>query len=424
MFRFLLEKKDKLSKARAGILKTPHGNIETPCFIPVGTQATVKTLAANDLKDIGAQIVLGNTYHLSLRPGVEVVKKMGGLAAFQGWQGPTMTDSGGFQVFSLGVAAKYARREGGKLSPVTGKLGKFSKHSEFIPERDLEYGKDTEFVLQMKRRSQKVKPARIDDDGVTFYSHIDGSQQRLDPKISVELQEALGADLVVQFDDHESPLWSYEETKKSLERTNRWGVASLASKKRTDQLMYGVTHGGIFEDLRVKSAKFIDQHFAAIAIGGAYTSKDVLYKVIDLSVPYFTEDKPRHLLGIGEIADIFEAIERGMDFFDCVAPTRRGRHGTLYVFPQNGGRKENNFCINIFNAKYQFDQNPINPGCECLTCQHYTRSYIRHLFVADELTAQRLGSYHNVYFVINLVKMIRESILEGRFEEIKREWLK
>lgn len=423
MFQFTVLQKDTTTKARVGRLTTPHGDILTPNFNPVGTQATVKTLSSVDLQEIGAQIVLGNTYHLSLRPGVEVVKKMGGLGKFMGWDGVTMTDSGGFQVFSLGVAAQYTKKEGGKLSPVTGKLGKFSKPKEFIPEKDLEYGDHVEFIEQIKQKSQKLKPAKLDEEGVTFYSHIDGSQHRLDPEIAIKLQEALGADLIVAFDDHESPLWSYEETKKSLDRTNRWGLASLSAQTRKDQLLYGVTHGGVYEDLRVASAQFTDQHFHAIAIGGAYTSKEVLYNVIDWSVPYFSEDKPRHLLGIGEVQDLFEAISRGMDFFDCVAPTRRGRHGTLYISPHNGGTKKNNFTMNIHNARYQLDEDPIDPGCECYTCQHYTRAYLRHLFVAGELLAQRLGSYHNVYFIVNLVKKIRESILNQSFSHLKQEWL-
>ncbi len=421
MFRFQVLTKDKFTQARAGKLKTPHGEILTPNFNPVGTQATVKTLSSVDLQEIGAQIILSNTYHLSLRPGAEVIKKMGGLASFMGWSGPTMTDSGGFQVFSLGAAQKVYK----ELTDDKRKLHKFSK-SVFLPSRDVQYGEDPSFINQVRRKiqSQNLKPAKIDEDGVTFYSHIDGSKKRLDPEISVRLQEDIGADLIVAFDDHESPLWNYEDTKRSLERTNRWGLLSLQSQKRQDQLMYGVVHGGIYEDLRIASAKFTNQHFGALAIGGSYTSKEVLYKVIDWCVPYFSEDKPRHLLGIGEVQDLFETIARGMDFFDCVAPTRRGRHGNLYISPENGGNKKNNFTLQITNAKYTLDKNPIDPGCGCYTCCHYSRAYLRHLFVADELLAQRLGSYHNVYFIVNLVKRIREAILNGCFLSLKSQWLK
>jgi queuine tRNA-ribosyltransferase/7-cyano-7-deazaguanine tRNA-ribosyltransferase len=381
----------------------------------------VKTLSSSDLQEIGAQIILSNTYHLSLRPGVEVIKKLGGLASFMGWSGPTMTDSGGFQVFSLGAAQKVYK----ELTDDKRKLHKFSK-SVFLPSKDIQYGEDPSFINQVRRKiqSQNLKPAKIDEDGVTFYSHIDGSKKRLDPEISVRLQEEIGADLIVAFDDHESPLWNYHDTKRSLERTNRWGILSLQSQKREDQLMYGVVHGGIYEDLRIASAKFTDKYFGALAIGGSYTSKEVLYTVIDWCVPYFSEDKPRHLLGIGEVEDLFEAIARGIDFFDCVAPTRRGRHGNLYISPENGGSRENNFTLQITNAQYTLDKNPIDPGCWCYTCRHYSRAYLRHLFVADELLAQRLGSYHNVYFIVNLVKSIREAILNGCFLSLKSKWLK
>lgn len=421
MFKFQVLTKDKLTKARVGKLTTPHGEILTPNFNPVGTQATVKTLSSFDLQEIGAQIILSNTYHLSLRPGVEVIKKLGGLASFMGWSGPTMTDSGGFQVFSLGAAQKVYKG----LTDDKRKLHKFSK-SVFLPSRDVQYGEDPAFINQVRRKiqSQNLKPAKIDEDGVTFYSHIDGSKKRLDPEISVRLQEEIGADLIVAFDDHESPLWNYQDTKRSLERTNRWGILSLQSQKRKDQLMYGVVHGGIYEDLRIASAKFTDKYFGALAIGGSYTSKEVLYTVIDWCVPYFSEDKPRHLLGIGEVQDLFESIARGIDFFDCVAPTRRGRHGNLYISPENGGSKENNFTLQITNAQYTLDKNPIDPGCCCYTCRHYSRAYLRHLFVADELLAQRLGSYHNVYFIVNLVKRIREAILNGCFLSLKNQWLK
>lgn len=432
MFKFTITAKDNSSKARAGELRTPHGTIKTPNFNPVGTQATVKTLSSHDLKEIGAQIVLGNTYHLMLRPGTDVIKKLGGLATFMSWDGParnasqssafvaggpTMTDSGGFQVFSLGAAQRIY-----KDTTIDGrKLHKFSK-SPFLyntptPEEE------TSFIQQAQRKSGRIKPLKMDDDGVTFYSHIDGSQRRLDPEISIQLQEQLGADLIVAFDDHESPLWNHEDTKKSLERTNRWALESLTAQKRNDQLMYGVVHGGHFEDLRKQSAAFVDKYFPAVSIGGSYTSKAVLYQTLDWCVPYFQEDKPRHLLGIGEVQDLFEGIARGIDFFDCVAPTRRGRHGNVYISPANGGHPSNNFTLQITNTKFKLDTDPIDPGCVCYTCRHFTRAYIRHLFVADEILAQRLGSYHNVYFIVNLVKRIRQAILEEDFEAMRKSWL-
>lgn len=418
MRSFSLLQKDKTTKARAGKLRTPHGDILTPNFNPVGTQATVKTLSAEDLKDLGAQIVLSNTYHLALRPGADVVEKMGGLGKFMGWEGPTMTDSGGFQVFSLGVAQKKVQ-----VRDVHGrKMSKFSKSVFLDP---FQAGLQLPAVTKTTEEKQlrKLRQAKITEDGVWFYSHINGDKRWFDAEVSISLQEQLGADLIVAFDDHESPLWDYETTSVSLERTNRWALQSLAAQKRKDQLMYGVVHGGMYQDLRESSAKFVDKYFEAVSIGGSYTSKEVLYKVMEWVIPHFSEEKPRHMLGIGEVQDLFEGIARGIDFFDCVAPTRRGRHGNLYISPENGGRKENNFTLQITNAKFQLDTDPIDPGCECRTCQNYTRSYLRHLFMADEILGQRLGSIHNVYFIVNLVKRIRESILDESFHLLREKWL-
>lgn len=413
-FQFEILQRDPTSRARLGKLTTPHGMIHTPQFVPVGTQATIKTLAPQELKLMGAEIVLSNTYHLHLRPGEDVVEKMGGLAKFMSWEGPTMTDSGGFQVFSLGAAQKSYNVNGQNGE----KLSKFSK-SPFL------YEKESSFMRKVKddKNTQRIKPAKLDEEGVTFYSHIDGSKQRFDPQLATSMQESIGADLIVAFDDHESPLWDYKETQRSLERTNRWGLQSLAAQTRDDQLMYGVVHGGVFEDLRVASAKFTDQHFGAIAIGGSYTSKEVLYNVIDWTVPHFAEDKPRHLLGIAEVQDLFEAVEKGMDFFDCVAPTRRGRHGNVYISPENGGRKEKSFVLQITKKEFELDSRPIDPGCECFTCQSFTRSYIHHLAVAKESLGQRLSSYHNMYFILKLMREIREALAEERFTQMKNAWL-
>lgn len=418
-FSFTIAAKDKTSKARAGKLTTPHGEILTPNFNPVGTQATVKTLAASDLKEIGAQIVLSNTYHLSLRPGTGVIQKLGGLAKFMSWDGPTMTDSGGFQVFSLGVAQKKV-----VLQDMQGrKMSKFVK-SVFLSPEDTQMLLPSVTKTTAEKMIRKLKEATVKEDGVWFYSHIDGSKHWFDAEVSIRTQEELGADLIVAFDDHESPLWDYEQTKLSVERTNRWGIASLEAHKRSDQLMYGVIHGGHFEDLRKASAIFVDKYFLAVAIGGSYTSKKTLYAVLDWCVPYLSSEKPRHLLGIGEVQDLFEGVARGIDFFDCVAPTRRGRHGNVYISPRNGGNPSNNFTIQMTNAQFTLDEDPIDPGCECWVCQNYTRAYIRHLFTADELLAQRLGSYHNVYFIVNLVKRIREAIVEDRFGKMHEEWLR
>ncbi len=415
---FSIEKKDTKSKLRAGVLKTPHGDVHTPMFIPVGTQATVKTLTPHELKDMGAEIVLANTYHLHLRPGEDVIAKMGGLSQFMSWHGPTMTDSGGFQVFSLGVAQKKV-----ELKDIHGrKLSKFTK-SVFLSPADVQFLLPAVTKTRQEKELKKLKSAKVMDDGVKFYSYVNGNEEWFDSKRSIEIQEKLGADLIVAFDDHESPLWDYEMTKISLDRTNRWGLQSLATQTRDDQLMYGITHGGQFENLRKESAQFVDKHFAAVSIGGSYTSKETLYNVIDWCVPYFDEAKPRHLLGIAEIADLFEAVERGMDFFDCVAPTRRGRHGSLYISPSCGGKRQNNYILSVKNAQYVTDPEPIDSTCTCYTCLNYSRAYLSHLFRADELLGQRLGALHNVHFVVNLAKKIREAILEDRFIDLKNEWI-
>lgn len=419
---FTVEKKDKHSRARAGLLKTPHGEVHTPMFVPVGTQATVKTLTPDELRAMGAEIVLANTYHLHLRPGEAVVKEFGGLSKFMSWNGPTMTDSGGFQVFSLGSAQRGSKK---KLTKFTNSVFIYDQDAASVEEL-APVGEMTSFMEKVSKGqhfTSRIKPAKLDEEGVTFFSHLDGSKQRLDPDISIRIQEDLGADLIVEFDDHESPLWDWEETKRSLERTNRWGLESLAAQTRDDQLMYGVIHGGMFEDLRIESAKFTDKHFAAIAIGGSYSSKETLYQVIDWCSPYFADDKPRHLLGIAEVADLFEGVSRGMDFFDCVAATRRGRHGNLYISPQNGGNKKNNFSMSIVNSKFTLDPQPIDPGCTCYTCQNFTRGYVSHLYKADELLGKRLGTLHNVHFIINLAKKMRETILEDTFASFKNDWL-
>lgn len=452
--QFEVIQEDKKTKARIGKLVTPHGTVETPTWIPVGTAATVKGLTPQDIAEIGAQIVLANTYHLHLRPGEDTVEKMGGLAQFMSWEDgphfaipsvktprikkatrgkPTMTDSGGYQVFSLG-SAQEGRDEEGK------KLHKFSQATSTTPESDsgqaLRQVQDVARMTQEEftiptieldrlkvRKTQPMRPAKMDEEGVTFYSHLDGSEHRLDPESSILMQEKLGADLIVAFDDHESPLWDYERTKRSLERTERWGLESLKAQKRDDQLMYGVVHGGVFEDLRKSSAEFTNKHFDAVSIGGSYTSKEILYQVLDWCVPYFDAQKPRHLLGIGEVQDIFEGVARGIDFFDCVAPTRRARHGSIYIGPQNGGKPENNFTLQISNEAYMTSQEALDPGCKCMVCITFTRGYINHLFRAKELLAHRLATYHNVYFMTQLGKQIREAIKEGSFSQLKTAWL-
>lgn len=386
---FKIDQKLKNTKARAGIIKTPHGDVHTPIFIPVGTTGTVKTLSSRDLKDSKAEIILANTYHLHLRPGEEVIKKMGGLASFMSWNGPTMTDSGGFQVFSLGIAME------------SGQSKLLRENPESAPQPRLN---------------------KITEEGVTFQSHIDGSTHKLTAESSIEIQEKIGADLIVGFDDLESPQFDHNETKDSLEMSKRWLTRSKKAHKRKDQLLYGVTHGGMFEDLRVDSAKFVDRNFDAIALGGAHKTKNNMYDVVNWTVENVEDEKPRHMLGIGEVDDIFELVERGMDTFDCVIPTRLGRIGHVFAHPPIGNKK-NRFRFDVSKSKYASDKGPIDPNCDCHTCQTYSRSYLNHLFRAHEILAYNLASYHNIYFMVNLTKKIRESLLNGSFANLKKEWL-
>lgn len=386
----------KQENARAGIIKTPHGEVLTPAFFPVGTKGTLKSMTGAQIREIKPQVVLGNTYHLMLQPGADLVEKMGGLSKMMDWHGPTFTDSGGFQVFSLGVGLE--------------KPGvKFLKES-------------TDDNGQLTTEEAKPRLNKITEDGVEFQSHIDGARHMLSPETSIEIQEKIGADLIVGFDDLESPTYDEKETLKSLELTERWLLRSLKAQKRDDQLMYGVTHGGQFEELRRKSAKFINENFDAIALGGAHASKKNLYEVIDWTVGELDDEKPRHLLGIGEIDDIFEGVERGIDSFDCVIQTRLGRMGHVFISPPTGN-VENRFRYDVTKSKFASDLNPIDPKCECYVCKSYSRAYINHLFRSHELLAYTLASYHNVAFTINLTNQIRQSIIKGNFQDLKKAWI-
>jgi queuine tRNA-ribosyltransferase len=421
MPKFKIIKKDKNSKARAGQIETNHGIVLTPAFFPVGTKGTLKTLTGAQIREIQPQAVLGNTYHLMLQPGEDVVAKMGGLSKMMGLSGavvngtaqslPTFTDSGGFQVFSLGVGLE--------------KPGvKFLK--EQLPNNNDQLSND----------EPKPRLNKITEEGVEFQSHIDGSKHKLTPESSIKIQKKLGADLIVAFDDLESPTYSEEETRRSLELTNRWELRSLKTHLVSqgqalggwEQLLYGVTHGGKFENLRKESARFVNENFDAIALGGAHTNKKNLYEVIDWTIdelgdlPSGRQDKPRHLLGIGEVDDIFEGVSRGIDTFDCVIPTRLGRMGHVFVSPPVGNIK-NRFRYDITKAKFASDLRPIDPNCDCYVCKTYPRAYINHLFRAKELLAYTLASYHNVYFMVRLTDKIRVAILDGSFEKLKKEWI-
>jgi len=397
---------------RAGLLKMPHGEIETPAFVVVGTKATVKALSPEEVWALGAQVVLANTYHLYLEPGDELLAKAGGLGKFMNWNRPTMTDSGGFQVFSLGAA-------------FGNKIGKVSRpfHLEASLPSEKQSGGEMVQVDELEEPAGKL--AKIDDDGVTFKSYIDGSEHRFTPERSIEIQHNIGADIIFAFDECTSPTASYEYQKEAMERTHAWARRSLEEHKKLSALrlrsglpaqsLFGIVQGGRYKDLREESARTIGaMDFDGFGIGGSFEKED-MYNAVGWVNSILPEEKPRHLLGIGEPGDLFGGVENGVDLFDCVAPTRIARNGTLYT---KDGR------MNILNARFADDFLPVENNCGCYTCQNYTRAYLSHLFRAKEMFAATLASVHNLYFTVNLVKKIRQSILNGNFREYKDEFLK
>jgi len=391
-FRFSIESKIPNALGRAGVIETPHGRIETPAFVVVGTKASVKSLSPEQVKDLGAQVVLANTYHLYLEPGDEQVRNMGGLGKAMHWQGPTMTDSGGFQAFSLGAAF-------GK------KVSKIASGDEVIKEDNI--GSQEEPAL-----------AKITEGGVSFKSYKDGSEHFFTPERSIEIQHNIGADMIFAFDECTSPHASHEYQKEAMNRTHRWAERSLAAHEKLnakeERALFGIVQGGRFEDLRKESAKVIGgMEFNGFGIGGSFDKED-MYTTVRWVNELLPEEKPRHLLGIGEPEDLFGGIENGCDLFDCVAPTRMARNGTLHT---KNGR------INIFNAPFRNDLGPIDEDCGCYTCKNYTRAYVSHLFRSKEMFAATLGSIHNLYFIVHLVKKIRQSILDGAFPAFKEEFL-
>ncbi|MFC1705122.1 tRNA guanosine(34) transglycosylase Tgt [Nanoarchaeota archaeon] len=381
----------KSGKARTGIIYTPHGKIETPEFIPVATLATVRALSQEDMHSLGSQALLANTYHLHLRPGEDLIKKFGGLHGFMNWDKPIVTDSGGFGMEH--------------------DIGKFAS---FFPEEE-KYGKK-------KRKLEKW--AKVDDTGVTFKNPVMGNKIKLTPKKSIEIQNKLGADIIFAFDECTSPLSDKKYNKVALERTHKWALECLKHHKNKKQALFGIVQGSFFKDLRTKSAKFIGKlDFPGFGIGGSLgRDKEEMHKILEWVMPHLPEDKPRHLLGIGAVEDLFNAIERGIDTFDCVAPTRWARRGRLFVKPPLGSMK-NKYRINIQNGSFRMDKKPIDPNCDCFVCKNYSRGYLRHLFVNKEMAFARLASYHNEYFILNLVKEIRNSIKEGTFKKLKKKWL-
>jgi queuine tRNA-ribosyltransferase len=393
--KFKIEKKLDRKLGRAGILETPHGVIETPAFVVVGTKATVKALSPEQVKDLGAQVVLANTYHLYLQPGEKIMKEAGGLHNFMNWNGPTMTDSGGFQVFSLGAAY------GTKVSKIA------------QPESDAK----PEEVDEIE--AEKPKLAKIDEEGVTFKSTIDGSIHRFTPERSMEIQHNIGADMFFAFDECTSPQAPKEYQIEAMERTHRWAKRCLDYHKNSEaksrQALFGIVQGGRHEDLRKQSAKEISSmDFDGFGIGGSFSKED-MYQALEWVNSILPEEKPRHLLGIGEPADLFGAVENGADLFDCVAPTRMARNGTLYTA---NGR------INIMNARCVHDFSKLDETCDCYTCRNYTKAYLSHLFRSKEIFGSTLASIHNLYFIINLVKRMRQAILDKNFVEFKEDFLR
>ncbi len=360
---FQLIKKDTDTWARAGILRTPHSEVLTPVFMPVGTQATVKTLSPQEIEDLGAKIMLSNTYHLFLRPGSSLIASFGGLHKFMAWRHSILTDSGGFQVFSLG----HLRR--------------------------------------------------INDDGVLFRSHIDGSEHLFTPERVVAIQEEIGADIIMAFDECTPYPSDLEYNRKALVRTHSWAQRCLDARTREDQALFGIVQGGMFPELRRESAHFLTSlDFPGYAIGGLSVGepKELTAEILEETMPFLPENKPRYLMGVGSPEDLFEGVARGVDMFDCVLPTRVARNGALFT---RQGRR------NIRNAAFKTSDEPIDLSCDCYTCRTFSTAYVHHLFRSEELLAYRLASIHNLRFLIKLMEEIRQSIIDGSFSQLKDEFM-
>lgn len=362
MWRFELLAQDGKSRARRGRIQTVHGVVETPVFMPVGTQGTIKSLSPDEVHALGAQIILGNTYHLSLRPGAERIARLGGLHAFMAWPGPILTDSGGFQVFSLATIRQ------------------------------------------------------IDEEGVTFQSHIDGSRHRITPERCMEIQELLGSDIAMCFDECTPYPVTREYARASMERTVRWAQRCRNAWKRSDQALFAIVQGGVFTDLRQECAEALKaMDFSGYAVGSLAVGepKEIMLEVLDAVVPELPLDKPRYLMGVGMPEDLVEGVRRGIDMFDCVVPTRNARNGMLFT---SWG------AVQIKNSRYTDDPRPIEPGCSCYTCRKFSRAYLRHLFMARELLAYRLNSIHNLHYFLRLMEAVREAVEQGRFEAFREDF--
>jgi len=366
-FEFKVIKKDEKSSARAGLLKTLHGQINTPVFIPVGTQASIKTLCSKEMEDLGAEMILGNTYHLYLRPGYELIEKAGGLHSFMSWQKPILTDSGGYQVFSLNPLAKVTK------------------------------------------------------EGVGFKSYLDGSLHQFTPERVIKIQHSLGADIIMPLDECVPYPSSYPFTRRATEFTMEWAERSKFEHEKDEnkekQTLFGIIQGGIYPNLRELCANFmVDLDFSGFALGGLSVGEasDMRLEITELTVSFFPEDKPRYLMGVGTPEDIVEAVYRGVDMFDCVLPTRNARNGTIFT-------RKGKMIIKA--ARYAEDFSPIDEKCGCLACKNYSRAYIRHLFQSGEIAGLRLATIHSLYFYLNLMKKIREAILKGTFTEWRKYFL-
>jgi len=397
---FSIEKRAPGTGARAGILKTPHGEIRTPAFVPVGTKADVKGILPNALTALGAQVVLANTYHLYLQPGEKLVESAGGLAKFMNWGGPTMTDSGGFQVFSLGAA--------------------FGKTISKFVKGETEDKADQLAVYDESVASQHGQLAIVDDEGVSFTSHDDGSLHRFTPERSVEIQHALGADMFFAFDECTSPTAPYDYQREAMERTHRWALRSLKAHRQNidankKQAIFGIVQGGRHEDLRKESAKEIaSMGFDGIGIGGSFSKED-MKGALQAAVGELPEELPKHFLGIGEPGDVLLGITNGMDLFDCVAATRIGRHGSIYT--RQG-------IIHLRGEKYQRDMGPLDPETMIAGTEGFTRAYISHLIRSGEFLGSVICSMHNVGFILKLVDDARQAILEGRFDSFREAFVR
>lgn len=395
---FEIQARASLSGARAAILTTPHGAIHTPAFSPVGTKADVKGILPVNLKALGAEVVLSNTYHLYLQPGEKIVEKAGGLGIFMGWDGPTMTDSGGFQVFSLGAAF-------GKT------ISKFVKEDAPVEEAVAVYDENV--------ASQHGQLAVIDDEGVTFTSHLDGSLHRFTPERSIEIQHALGADMFFAFDECTSPGEPYDYQREAMERTHRWALRSLKAHRQNiiaakRQALFGIVQGGRHEDLRRESAREIaSMGFDGIGIGGSFSKED-MRGALSAAIGELPDELPRHFLGIGEPGDILEGIANGIDLFDCVAATRIGRHGSIYT--KRG-------IIHLTGERYKDDFGSLDPETKVPGTETFTRAYVAHLVRAKEMLGAIIASTHNVGFILQLVAGARQAILDGRFENYREEFV-